>query len=69
MKENMLMSNTLCKYKGMLVIMEVTKCKNSHVGKCPECGATDFYKRKSWIECDCGFAVDKKAYNKIMNMT
>lgn len=44
MKENMLMSNVLCKYKGMLVIMKVTKCKNSHVGKCPECGATDFYK-------------------------
>lgn len=61
------MSNILCKYNGMLVIMKVTKCKDFQTRKCPECGAIEFHKQGGWVECDCSFAVDEKAYNKIMN--
>lgn len=46
----------LCKYKGMLVIAEVSLRTDGEHGHCPECNATSFYERYGWTECDCGFA-------------
>ena len=53
----------LCKFRGMLVLMEVVKGKN---GKCPDCGDNSFTKRNGWIECDCGFALNESSYNKLI---
>ena len=52
----------LCKFRGMLVLMEVTKGKE---GRCPDCGNTKFTERNGWIECDCGFAINKTNYKEI----
>lgn len=57
-------ATALCKYKGMLVTMEVS---NNKEGKCPECGATEFHEHGGWVECDCGFAINKKTYEEIIN--
>lgn len=56
-------TKVLCKYRGMLVIMQVSKNAN---GRCPECGATEFHEHGGWVECDCGFAVDKTSYEKVI---
>ena len=59
------MNTLLCKFRGMLVLMEVkvTKGKN---GKCPDCGDNNFTKRNGWIECDCGFAFNESSYVKLI---
>ena len=57
------MNTVLCKLRGMLVLMEAKKNEN---GKCPDCGSTNFTERNGWIECDCGFSVDKSSYEKLM---
>jgi len=50
------MPRALCKFRGMLVIAEVSVRNDGAAGSCPECGATRFYKNAGWTECDCGFA-------------
>ena len=50
------MNTILCKWRGALVLMEVSKCKDGNTGKCPDCGNTKFTKIDGWAECDCGFA-------------
>ena len=54
----------LCKYRGMLVIAEFSKCAKGQSGRCPECGATEFHEYAGWVECDCGFAINKSDYDK-----
>ena len=46
----------LCKYRGMLVVAEVTIREDGTTGQCPECRATTFTENGDWTECDCGFA-------------
>lgn len=46
----------LCKFRGMLVIAEVSVRTDGEPGHCPECNATSFYEHCGWTECDCGFA-------------
>ena len=53
----------VCKFRGMLVLMEVTLNKK---GKCPDCGDDNFTERNGWIECDCGFAFNKSSYDKLI---
>lgn len=50
------MITALCKFRGMLVIAEITLRTDGEKGHCPECGATEFYERHGWTECECGFA-------------
>lgn len=47
----------LCKYRGCLVIAEVTRNPCGE-GKCPQCGNSRFREYNGWTECDneCGFA-------------
>jgi hypothetical protein len=59
------MSEALCKFRGMLVIMKVSQCEGEGVGSCPECGATKFHTINGWVECDCGFAINKPDYERI----
>lgn len=56
-------SRALCKFRGMLVIAEVSI--NPGGGSCPECGSTDFFERHGWLECDCGFAYLKSDVERI----
>lgn len=50
------MPRALCKFRGMLVVAEVSVKTDGQPGRCPECGATAFRANAGWIECDCGFA-------------
>lgn len=55
------MKTALCKFRNMLVLMEVTPAKNNK-GQCPDCGATEFRDAPhGWVECanECGFAILK----------
>lgn len=57
----------LCKYRGMLVIASFTKCSEGQHNRCPECGDNMFNDINGWIECDCGFAILKTDYDRIVN--
>jgi hypothetical protein len=46
----------LCKYRGMLVVAEVSVRTDGQPGRCPECGSSVFVENAGWTECDCGFA-------------
>jgi hypothetical protein len=46
----------LCKFRGMLVLAEVSVRVDKSAGSCPECGGKEFRERDGWTECDCGFA-------------
>ena len=58
------MNTILCKFRGMLVLMEVIKDKN---GKCPDCGDDNFHIHNGWVECDCGFSFNKSSYDKLID--
>lgn len=60
------MDTILCKFRGMLVLMEVTVNEQDKQGTCPDCGDNNFHRRNGWVECDCGFAVDESAYDKLI---
>jgi hypothetical protein len=51
----------LCKFRGMLVLVEIAPCSPEQTGRCPDCGGTVFRDHAGWAECDnptgCGFAV------------
>jgi hypothetical protein len=48
--------NLLCKFRGMLVLMEAKH--NPEGGRCPDCGGTTFREHAGWTECyECDFAV------------
>ena len=48
--------HSLCKFRGMLVIAEISVRTDGEPGRCPECGSTEFSEHNGWTECDCGFA-------------
>lgn len=50
------MPQALCKFRGMLVIAEVSIRKDGQHCSCPECNSTSFTENFGWTECDCGFA-------------
>lgn len=56
----------LCKFRGMLVIAEVTK-REDREGSCPECGSKEFRERYGWLECDCGFAYLKSHIEELID--
>ena len=56
----------LCKFRGMLVMAVFSKCEDGKHGSCPECGSAEFSTHAGWVECDCGFAIDEAAYNRIL---
>ena len=49
------MPRALCKFRGMLVVAEVS-VRTDGPGRCPECGSSTFRENAGWTECDCGFA-------------
>ena len=64
------MKSMLCKFRGMLVIMEVSELADGAETQCPDCGGKQFTENNGWIECDnCSFAVDKKSYEKFLKIT
>jgi hypothetical protein len=56
----------LCKWRGALIIAEFSRCKEGTTGHCPECGAAEFHNHAGWVECDCGFAITKTDYDRII---
>lgn len=50
------MPRALCKFRGMLVVAEVSVRTDGQPGRCPACGSTSFRESAGWTECDCGFA-------------
>ena len=55
------MKTALCKFRNMLVLMEVVPAHNGK-GRCPDCGSTEFRDDPhGWVECanECGFAILK----------
>jgi hypothetical protein len=55
----------LCKFRGCLVIAEVSS--NPDGGRCPECGASQVQEYYGWMECvgECGFAINKADWDRI----
>ena len=60
-QENM----ALCKLRGMLVRMEVSK--GTSESRCPECGAKEFTRSAGWISCECGFAISEGSYDRVLS--
>jgi len=58
--------NTLCKFRGMLVIMEceIHDKDENYEGRCPNCYNTKFIKDGKWTMCnECGFSALIKENN------
>ena len=54
--EPIVMPRALCKFRGMLVVAEVSVRTDGQPGRCPQCGSASFSEDAGWTECDCGFA-------------
>ena len=54
--DRIVMPRALCKFRGMLVVAEVSVRTDGQPGRCPECGGSTFRENAGWTECDCGFA-------------
>lgn len=62
------MNKILCKFRGMLVLLDCTINSNNKELKCPDCGSSDFNKYHGWIECNtCDFAFLESTYNELVN--
>lgn len=56
----------LAKFRGMLVVMEVTIGKDKEPLTCKDCGSKKFMTLSGWITCrECGFAILETDYNRI----
>jgi hypothetical protein len=56
----------LCKFRGMLVVAEVSVRPDLTPGRCPECGSEQFTERYGWTECGCGFAYSTNDIQKLL---
>lgn len=56
-------SRALCKFRGMLVIMEYPF---QTAGTCLDCGGKTLTQHDCWYYCDCGFAVSDTDHNRII---
>lgn len=64
-----MLNKALCKYRGLLVVAEVSVRTDGTNGSCPDCGNKEFHEHAGWAECDCGFAYLMADLDRIKNET
>lgn len=62
-------NSILCKWRGALVLIEISKLPSGQSGQCFDCGEKEFkYGPHDWLECqNCSFALCGSHYREIHN--